>query len=383
MSSLIVSRRSRGRVVRGCAAALATAGCLAVAASSAAAAGGAAAASGLAAAKAQLKGYVAKPTSIGTFPALKSAPPKGKTVVYLGTSEVSNTQVAAAVKQVAALAHWKYFLVSYDPANPATFLSAFNTAIAKHANYVLSTGTPLPPQVLTEARAHHIKIALDATYPATLNSTVIDSSDGYTQDHLMGELVADEFIVDSKGAGKAVEEAVPQYPILTAFSAGFKSTVSKDCPKCSVVMANVTIPQLAAGQLNSVVVSAVKSHPGYNYLVTDDGPFFDGIQSALSAAGISGEKILGEAGDQTGFTALKAGTELAWTGYSVPFPAWEMMDAVFRNAEGVKVPAADATQPTQLATHATAGSIKLYPSLGGWNYPTNGLQQFEAIWHIK
>jgi hypothetical protein len=367
----------RRRIGRACATMLATAGCAAIAASSAAAS------SGVAAAQAQLKDYTTAPTSIGNFPALKSAPPKGKTVAYLGTSEVSNTQVAAAVKQVAALAHWKYFLVSYDPANPATFLSAFSTAIAKHANYVLSTGTPLPPQVISEARAHHIKIALDATYPTAVTGPVIDSSDGYTQDHLMGELVADELIVASHGSAKAVEEAIPQFPILTAFSAGFQSTIKKDCPKCSIVTADVTIPQLTSGQLNGVVVSAVKSHPGYNYLVTDDGPFFDGIQSALSAAGISGEKILGEAGDQTGFSALKAGSELAWTGYSVPFPAWEMMDAAFRDAEHVKVPAADATQPTELATHANADSIKLFPSLGGWNYPTNGLQQFEAVWHLK
>jgi ribose transport system substrate-binding protein len=371
------SKLTRRRASRACAALLATAGCMAVAASSAAAS------SGVAAAKAQLSQFTAAPTSIGNFPPLKTAPPKGKTVVYLGTSEVSNTQVAAAVKQVAALAHWKFFLVSYDPANPATFLSAFNTAIAKHANYVLSTGTALPPQVISEATAHHIKIALDATYPTPVAGPVIDSSDGYTQDHLMGELVADEFVVDSHGTGKAVEEAIPQFPILTAFSAGFKKVVSADCPKCSVVTANVTIPQLLAGQLNSVVVSAVKSNPGYNYLVTDDGPFFDSIQSALSAAGISGEKILGEAGDQTGFTALKAGTELAWTGYSVPFPAWEMMDAAFRDAEHMKVPKADATQPTQLATHATAGSIKLFPNLGGWNYPTDGLKQLEAVWHLK
>jgi hypothetical protein len=355
---------------------LTAAGCLALAASSASAA------SGVAGAKAQLKAYAAAPTSIGNWPALKTAPPKGKTVVYLATSEVSNVQVAAAVKQAAALAHWKYVSVSYDPANPATFLSAFNTAVTKHANYVMEAGTPLPPQVITEAKAHHIKIALDAVYPAAITGPVIDSSGGWAQDHLMGELAADEFIVDSKGAGKAVEEAVPQYPILTAFSAGFKAAVTKYCPNCKIAMANVTIPQLAAGQLTSVVVSAVKSNPGYNYLVTDDGPFFDGIQSALSAAGITGEKILGEAGDQAGFTALKAGTELAWTGYSVPFDSWEMMDAAFRDAEGMKVPKADQTQPTMLATHATAGSIKLFPSLGGWNYPTNGLQQLEAVWHL-
>ena len=88
--------------------------------------------------------------------------------------------------------------------------------------------------------------------------------------------------------------------------------------------------------------------------------------------GISGEKILGEAGDAAGFTALKAGTELAWTGYSVPFDSWEMMDAAFRNSEGMTVPRLDATQPTQIVTKANAGSIKLYPerSAAGTTRPT-------------
>ena len=376
MSTAIHSKRSRRRAARAGAIAIAAAGCMAVAASSAMA-------NGVTVAKAQLGEFVAKPKSIGSFTSLTKAPPKGKTVVYLATSEVSNVQVAAGVKQAAAAAHWHYVSVSYDPANPATFLSAFNTAITKHANYVMEAGTPLPPQVITEAKQHHIKIALDAVYPAKVTGPVIDSSDGFPQDYLMGELVGDEFIVDSHGTGKAVEEAVPQYPILTAFSAGFKAAVKSECPKCKIAMATVTIPQLYAGQLNSVVVSAVKSNPGYNYLVTDDGPFFDAIQSALSAAGITGEKILGEAGDQAGFTALKAGTELAWTGYSVPFDSWEMMDAAFRNAEHMPATKADATQPTQLVTHATAGSIKLYPNLGGWNYPTNGFTQFEKVWKLK
>ena len=67
----------------------------------------------------------------------------------------------------------------------------------------------------------------------------------------------------------------------------------------------------------------------------------------------------------------------------MPFDSWEMMDAAFRDSEGMKVPQADAQQPTQIVTHANASAIKLYPSLGGWNYPTNGLTQFEVLWQLK
>jgi ribose transport system substrate-binding protein len=340
-------------------------------------------AAGVAAAQAQIAQYTAAPTSIGTYPTLKTAPPKGKTVVYLGTSEVSNTQVAAQIKQVTTLAGWKYYSVSYDPSNPATFIAAFNTAIAKGANYVMESDTALPPQVLSAAAAHHIKLSVDNVIPQATNSTVIQISAGYAPLYLMGQLTADEFIADSSGKGKAVAQEMPQYPSLNPFIDGLQATLKKDCSACQTSTVNVTIPQWTGGHLDSLVISAVKSHPGYNYLITSNGPFFDGIQSALSAAGITGEKILGQVGDAQGFAAVKAGTELAWTGFSQPFDAYEMMDAVFRDSEGMAIPKADTSQPVQLVTHANAGSIKLYPNLGGYTYPITALQQFETVWHLS
>jgi ribose transport system substrate-binding protein len=199
----------------------------------------------------------------------------------------------------------------------------------------------------------------------------------------MGVLTADEFIVDSHGAGEAVEEAVPQYPIMIVFENAFQNTVKADCPHCKVDVLDVSITDLAAGKLTGEVVAAVQAHPSADYVVFDDGPFADGFTSALSAAGISGKKILGEAGDAAGFAAVKAGTSLAWSGFSVVFDSWGMMDAAFRNSEGMKVPAADMEQPTQIVTKANAASLKLFPSIGGWNYPTNGFNQFLKVWDLK
>jgi ribose transport system substrate-binding protein len=336
-----------------------------------------AASSGVTKAQQELAPYLKVPTKIGNFPPLKAKPPK-KTVVYLGTSEVSNVQVAKAVQQVAKIAGWNYSLVSYDAANPATFTAAMNTAVAKHANYVMEAGTPLTPAILNQAKANHIKFALDAVYPVKVAGQVIDSSDGYTQDFLMGKLVGDEFVIDSKGAGKAVVEHIPQFPILDAFTNGFQAAVKANCPGCKSVLANVTIPQLTSGQLNSVVVSAVKRNPGYNYLVSDDGPFFETIVPALKQSGLNNIKVMGEAGDASNFQGIRTGDQLAWTGYSVAFPAYEMMDAAFRDAEGMKVPPADATQPTQMVTKANVAKIS-----NNWNYPPNALQQLEKLWHLK
>jgi ribose transport system substrate-binding protein len=369
------TKLGRTRVRRACVTALIAAGCIGAAAT-AAIAGGTTPAQ-------QLAQYQAQPSTIGNYPSLKTAPPKGKVVVFLGTGEVSNVQVANGVQQAAKAAGWKYFEATYQAANPATMLSALDIAIAKHANYVMEAGTVLSPAFISAAAAHHIKIAVNAVDPVTLGGPVIESAGGAAVDYRMGQLAADEFIVDSHGKGEAVEEAIPQYPILTTFAHGFQNTVKADCPACKIDAADVSITDFGAGNLPKIVVAAVQAHPSAQYIVFDDGPFADGITSALSAAGISGKKILGEAGDAAGYQAVKAGTNLAWTGYSVPFDAWQEMDAAFRDSEGMKIPAADKTQPTQIVTKANVGAIKLIPSIGGWNYPANGFQQFLAIWKLK
>src|SRR5581483_276972 len=150
----------RRRARRAALATLAAAGCVGAAATAAIA--------GSTTPAQQLAQFTQQPTSIGKFPPLKSAPPKGKVVVYLATSEVSNVQVAAGVQQAAQAAGWKYYAVSYNPADPSTFISAFNTAIAKHANYVMEAGTVLPAAVISAASAHHIKIATNAVDPVTV-----------------------------------------------------------------------------------------------------------------------------------------------------------------------------------------------------------------------
>jgi hypothetical protein len=351
-------------------AAIAALGCVAI--------GTSAAAASTSSVQAQATQYMKIPTTIGNFPSLKTKPPK-RTVAYLATSEVSNVQVAAAVKQVAKIAGWNYVQISYDPSNPATFTQAVNTAITKHANYAMEAGTPLTPSILALAKSHHLKFALDAVYYGGFKVAppIIGSSDGYTQDHLMGALTADEFILDSHGNGKAVVEHIPSFPILDAFTDGFYATVKANCPKCQTTEVDVSIPDLLGGKLNGDVVAAMQRNPSYTYVVTDDGPFFETLPAALQQAGLSGKKILGEAGDAAGFQNLRTKTELAWTGYSVAFPAYEMMDAAFRDAEGMKVPKADSVQPTQLVTQANVGKIS-----NNWNYPPNGLKQLEKVWHL-
>jgi ribose transport system substrate-binding protein len=336
------------------------------------------AATSAAAAASALLQYQSTPTKINITTPLKTPPPAGKTVVVLGTPQPQNVQVQQTIAKLAQMVHWNYAEVSYDPANPATFNSAVDTALAKHANYLVEAGLPLTPSVLQKVQQAGAKFALASVYPATVKAPVIAVSDSYANDAAMGQIVAKYFVADSHGKGNAVLEHVPAYPILGAFTDAFTATVKSTCPGCSVKFVNVTIPQLDAGQLASTVVSALKQDPSANYLVFDDGPFADGITSALAAAGLSKIKVIGEAGDPAGLAALRSGTEAAWTGYSAPYETYQDMDAMLRDAEGMPIPTAqEGVQPTQLLTKANVGSVT------DWNYPTDALQQFEALWKVS
>jgi Periplasmic binding protein domain len=345
-------------------------------ASSTAASSGSASTSAAAAA---LTPYKALPATINITTPLKSAPPSGKTIVMLGTNNPSNVIIQQGLQKLAQMAHWNYSLVSYDPANPGTFTQAETTALAKHPQYLVEAGLPLTASQLAMAKSAGAKWILDSVYPVTVTPPVIGQVDSYAQDALMGKITADYFVSDSGGKGNAVIEHVPAYPILDGFTTGFANEVKAQCPGCKLSTTNVTIPDLVAGKVPSDLVSALRSNPSANYLVFDDGPFADGVTSALAAAGLNGKvKIIGEAADQAGIAALKNGSEAAWTGFDPGYQAYEDMDIAFRDAEGATIPLTqEALQPTQLLTKDTIGSTT------NWSAPTDAQAQFLKLWHLS
>jgi ribose transport system substrate-binding protein len=333
--------------------------------------------SGVATAEAKTNEFLAAPIQINITTPLKSPAPSGKTVIFLGTSEPSNVQLQQAVKQAAQAIGWSYSEISYDPANLSTLQSAFESAIAKHPDYLVEAGIPttlIQKSTILQLQQAGIKLAVTSAYPAALTSTIIAGTDGYADDYLMGQELAYYFVAKSGGKGSALIEHVPSYPILDGFTNAFTATVKSLCPACTYQFADVTLPQLEAGQTTSLVVSALRRNPSDSYVVFDDGDFADGITSALSAAGLSNVKVIGEAGDAQGLAGLRAGTEAAWTGYSPTYQGYETVDAMIRNAEGMPNAPNEDVQPTQLLTSSTVGSAST------WDMPSNALDQFLKLW---
>jgi ribose transport system substrate-binding protein len=343
----------------------------------------AATSSGVSQAKTALQPYEAIPTKITLSTPLKSAPPKGKKIVMLATTDPNNVKLQQSLQSLASLVGWSYDQVSYDPANPATFSAAVDTALTKGANYIAEAGIPLTPALVNKVKQAGAKWVLTSVYPATVTDPVIVDANGYDADHLMGTVLADFFISDSNGKGNVLVEHIPAYPILGGFTDGFQAEIKKLCPGCAVKIINITIPDLAAGKVPSIMVSALRSNPDANYMAFDVGPFASGINSALNAAGFGNKvKIIGEAADEAAIAALKAKQQTAWTGFSPVYSTYVMMDAMLRDAEGMPIDVKQsAIQPTQILTPDNVSAA--VGSSTSWNQPTDGLDQFKKLWHVQ
>jgi len=335
---------------------------------------------GVAKAAAALKPYEATPTEITIKEPLKGAPPAGKTIVMLGTNDPNNQKLQKSLKNLAAMAKWNYAVVSYDPANPATFNAAIDTAITKKANYIAEAGIPLTAAMIKKVQDAGAKWVLTSVHPVEVKDPIIVDANAYENDEQMGKVLADFFVSDSKSKGNVVIEHVPAYPILDGFTDGFQAEVKELCPDCKVKIQEITIPDLTAGKVPSVMVSALRSNPDANYVAFDVGPFAAGIDAALASAGLSQKvKVIGEAADEAGIAALKSGKHTAWTGFDPVYSTYVMMDAMFRDSLGMPIDQkASALQTTQILTKDNVGSVG-----DTWGEPKDALDQFKKLWGIS
>ena len=91
----------------------------------------------------------------------------------LGTNDPNNVKLQKSLKSLAALAGWNYDQVSYDPANPATFNAAIDTAITKKANYIAEAGIPLTPAMINKVKHAGAKWVLTSVHPVDVKDPVI------------------------------------------------------------------------------------------------------------------------------------------------------------------------------------------------------------------
>jgi hypothetical protein len=372
------------------AAALALAACSSAASSnsssSAPAAAGATSGTGaaspaVAAAEATVRTWSAMPASIPETTPLASAPPKGKTVLYLQCEEVTCGYEGDGLKAAAAAIGWTVKVLNFQAANPATLVSALQTGLQYHPVAAFFSGVPQEGwQSEEKAYAAAGAFIVDNYAATTPTGPGTEPGRGYASHTVTeGTVLADEQIADSGGQpASSLLVNVPAYTLFVPLANAYKAQIAKDCPACQVTEEDFTLPQLFGGDLVPAVVSAAKRISGLKYIISAAGSFTATLPQALQAAGLGGKfKIISGLGEATDQQNVLNGTQLATAGAPYRLGGWQDMDIAIRAVMHLPASAGDSVVPWVLLTKANTGT----PS-DSYDEPANYPAQFKKLWHV-
>ncbi len=327
------------------------------------------------------------PAHIPQTTPLTSAPPKGKTFVFLQCEVSQCTDIAKGIKAATAAVGWNLKTIAFQSANPATLVSAMQQALQYNPVAVAFSGLP---EVTWQSEIPAYQKAGVILIPAfmgqlTTPSPVIPYDIGaYNGTVTSAKQIAAWITEKSNGNAKVLSVGVPSFPLLATYTTAFASALGKDCSACSITNVNATIPQVDAGQVNSLIVSALQKDPSIKYVTVVDGAFVDGLPSALAAAGLTGKvQITGIGADVSNETnILQGGDFKAFTALATIDSGWLMVDAALRHVEGMPVTGSnDGGLPGMLLTKNSMTKYHI-PAANSFNFPADYAQQFMSLWHV-
>ena len=304
--------------------------------------------------------------------------PKKQTIVWLMCENQACKDQGAGLQAAANVLGWNFKEVNYLSADSSTLISAMRTALQYHPLAVALSGIPESQWVVEEKAyaAAGVKIIPTVT-TATISSTVPVEIGNFNPG---GRVMGDYFVANSNGNGGALIVNLPAFPVLTQYANGVQSQVAANCPKCQTSVFNGTFTQLVNGQFVPGIVTALKMHPTYKYVIVAADLLTPTLPSALKTAGLGYVKILGGQPDPSDIVNIQTGTEVAATNLNNILIGWEIADSMTRVSEHMKIPAGDGGVPFQLLTKAnlTKGS-----NINKYAVPVGFIGQYKALWHIR
>jgi ribose transport system substrate-binding protein len=334
----------------------------------------------VAAAQAFIKPYLTPPTKIPLTVPLKSAPQRGKTIVFLQCELSQCKGIGLGVQAAAQVVGWTFKTIPYQSTNPSTLATALDQALAFKPVAVALTSPPYAiwSQKVAEYKAAGVALIPSFTGDVPINSTIIANPASTEYAALNGKILANWFIADSGAKGHVLSVSVNDFPYLAGTSNGFNSTVASNCSACKVTALNVGIPDVGSGNINTIITSALRKDPSINYVAPVDAAFAAALPAQLAAAGLSGKvKVLGCCGDTTTEAGLATGQFSAITGVNGFYAGFITVDAALRQAEGSPIPSNEGILPVGLLLKGT--TVKPADS---FQYPLDFITQFKALWKL-
>ena len=337
--------------------------------------------SAVAAAEAAVKSASTMPTSIPETQSLPSAPPKGKTVLFLQCEEVQCSYEGTGLKAAAAAIGWNVKVLNFQAANPATLVSALQTGLQYHPVAAFFSGVPQEAwQSEQKPYAAAGAVIVDNYLASTPSGSGVQAGRGYaSENEQMGTVLAEQQIANSGGAAAAsLIVSVPTYTVFDPMVTAYKAEIAKDCPSCSVTEDDFTLPQMLGGDLVPAVVSAAKRIPNLKYIVSVNGAFTDTLPGALKAAGLAGKyQVISGQGVSTDQQNVLQGSQLATVSGPFILGGWQDMDMAIRDVIHLPPSPGDTVVPWVLLNKSNIGS----PS-DSYDVPTDYPSLFEKLWHV-
>jgi ABC-type sugar transport system substrate-binding protein len=135
----------------------------------------------------------------------------------------------------------------------------------------------------------------------------------------------------------------------------------------------VALNQLA--NASSIIVSYLRSHPSVNYVALSVADALDtGLPAAMSAAGLTSVKIVGQGGGPTDFQYVASGQELALVPFDYFDVDYQMLDSLARHFVGVPVQLTPAPLWLMTKSNLPSNNTALFPDI--IDYKT----QFMKLW---
>ena len=320
--------------------------------------------------------YEMTPTSFN-LPPLKSAPEKGKRIALVYSNTGNEQSEMAGAQEAAALIGWTTVPIVYDPSTPTGLIDAFAQAADIEPDGVVTAGTDATTYAVAAQRFvdNNIPVVTSSTADEVIPPILANVANA-EQTALVGRMTAN-YVIAQKGADANVALFnAPSFVILDTYEKAFEAEYHRLCPTCAYKAVSVQFTDVGT-KMPQQIVSELQNDPKINYIVFGTGDLTAGVPAALSVAGISGVKIIGEAPGLANMNNLINGTEDMWIGYPLYGISYKSIDALARyfNGEETSV-STTADTPFQIFTQSNAPNPAELPEVPGYQ------DYFKSLWQV-
>jgi ribose transport system substrate-binding protein len=325
------------------------------------------------------------PTKITNTIPLAQPPTAGKTFFWLQCELPICAKIGSGVQAATQAAGWNLKTLVFKASDPGGGLTS---ALQQNPDVIGITGIP------SAAIKPQLKAAADAGVPVVVCSPGPEEPSAETYAAICsqttgpdGENLAKWAIKDSGGNAHMVMVTIPSFPSLQTTVDGLDNTAAKYCPGCSTGELDLTVDDLAGGQVASKLVAYLQTHPDTNYVVFNFGDLEIGVPEALKAAGFDKKvKLIGNgAGPQQFQGIIDGGMDAAWVAYPAVYEGWQLVDAALRLVDGGTVPDGYQKELASLPSYIvdTPEAAKALAPSFDYDGPAGYQDQFKKLWLVN